>query len=127
MAELGFDEIEIVEIDDDVTPLPSSSPSPAGFLTGLFLGLLGGTVLAMIAAPQSGEETRDMLRAKAREAADRTRDRAEDVSQTVSGTTNDLLERGRSIVEQARARVDASVAEGKDAAELHRSELDNLT
>jgi gas vesicle protein len=81
-------------------------------------------VLAMIAAPQSGEETRDLLRAKAREAVDRTRDTADDISQSVSGTTNDLLERGRSIVERARARVDESIAEGIDAAETHRSELD---
>jgi gas vesicle protein len=126
MAEIDDLEFEIIEEDEAIAPA-APSPSPAGFITGLLLGLLAGTALAMIAAPQSGEETRDLLRAKAREAADRTRDTAEDVSQTVSGTTNDLLERGRSIVEQARARVDASVAEGKDAAELHRSELDNLT
>jgi gas vesicle protein len=78
----------------------------------------------MIAAPQSGEETRDLLRAKAREAADRTRDTADDIAQSVSGTTNDLLDRGRSIVDRARARVDESIAEGIEAAEAHRIELD---
>jgi gas vesicle protein len=119
-----------VIIDPDVASpgVPSAeqpaAATPGGFVAGLFLGLLAGTVLAMIAAPQSGEETRDLLRAKAREAADRTRDTAGDISQSVSGTTNDLLERGRSIVEQARARVDASIAEGIDAAEQHRNELD---
>jgi hypothetical protein len=65
--------------------------------------------------PDGGYSTRDDRR---------TRDTAGDLSQTVSGTANDLLERGRSIVDQARARVDASVAEGIDAAERHRSELD---
>jgi gas vesicle protein len=103
------------------------TPKPGGFVAGVFIGLLAGTVLAMIAAPQSGEETRDLLRAKAREAVDRTRDAADDISQTVSGTTTDLIERGRSIVEQARVRVDASIAEGIEAAEQHRSELDQPT
>jgi gas vesicle protein len=109
--------------DDEAAAAPAS-PTPGGFFAGLCIGLMAGTVLAMIAAPQSGEDTRDLLRAKAREAAERTRDTADDLSQTVSGTANDLLERGRSIVDQARARVDASVAEGIDAAERHRSELD---
>ena len=116
-------ELDDLAVDDDAT----RDPAPAGFFTGLFLGLLAGIVLAMIAAPQSGEETRDLLRTKAREAVERSRDTAGDISHTVSGTTTDLLERGRAVVEQARARVDASVVEGQDAAELHRSELDNLT
>jgi len=101
--------------------------SGGGFVTGLLLGLLGGATLAMIAAPQSGEDTRDILRAKAREAADRTRDVAGDVSETVSGQTNELLERGRLIVERARARVDGAVAEGMDAAEHTRNELQSRT
>lgn len=97
---------------------------PARFATGVFIGLVAGTVFAMIAAPQSGEETRDLLRAKAREAVDRSRDTADDIAQSVSGTTNDLLDRGRSIVDRARARVDESIAEGIEAAEAHRTELD---
>ena len=121
MMDETIDGLDVTPDDDAAEP---AAPAPGGFLTGLFIGLLAGTVLAMIAAPQSGEDTRDLLRAKAREAADRTRDTAGDISQTVSGTTNDLLERGRSIVDQARARVDASIAEGVDAAEQHRNELD---
>jgi gas vesicle protein len=104
-----------------------SSSGGGGFVTGLLLGLLAGATLAMIAAPQSGEDTRDVLRAKAREAADRARDTAGDVTQTVAGKTNELLERGRTIVEQARARVDGAVAEGIDAAEQQRSELESRT
>jgi gas vesicle protein len=98
-----------------------------GFVTGLLLGLLAGATLAMIAAPQSGENTRDLLRAKAREAADKARDTAGDVSTNVSVTATDLLERGRAIVESARARVDGAVAEGKDAAEAQRNELQSRT
>jgi gas vesicle protein len=98
-----------------------------GFVTGLLVGLLAGATLAMIAAPQSGEDTRDAMRAKAREAADRARETAGDVSESLSGQTNELLERGRSIVERARARVDGAVAEGMDAAEQQRNELQSRT
>jgi gas vesicle protein len=104
-----------------------ASGGGGGFITGLMLGLLAGATLAMIAAPQSGEDTRDVLRARAREAADRARDTAGDVSETVAGKTNELLERGRAIVEQARARVDGAVAEGIDAAEQQRNELQSRT
>jgi gas vesicle protein len=122
MMDDAIDGLDVTPVDDVAETPPAAKPG--GFVAGLFIGLLAGTVLAMIAAPQSGEETRDILRAKAREAADRTRDTAGDISQTVSGTTSDLIERGRSIVDQARARVDASIAEGIDAAEHHRNELD---
>jgi len=86
------------------------------FATGLLLGLLAGATLAMIAAPQSGEATRERLRAKAREAADQARETAGGVS-----------ERGRTIVERARARVEGAVAEGIDAAEQQRNELESRT
>jgi gas vesicle protein len=101
--------------------------SGGGFLTGLLLGLLGGAALAMISSPQSGEETRDALSAKVREAAGRVRERAGEVSESVGGQTNELIERGRVIVERARARVDGAVAEGMDAAEQQRKELESRT
>jgi gas vesicle protein len=107
--------------------MAGDAKSGAGFVTGLLLGLLAGATLAMISAPQSGEDTRDILRAKAREAADRARDTAGDVSETLGGQTNELLERGRAIVEGARARVDSAVAYGMDAAEQTRNELQSRT
>jgi gas vesicle protein len=88
-----------------------------GFIVGLAIGALAGAGLAMVLAPQSGEETRDLLRAKAREAGERARDSAGDAS--------DLLARGRRIVEEARARIDGAIAEGKDAAARQRSTLEN--
>jgi len=101
--------------------------SGGGFVTGLLLGLLAGATLAMISAPQSGENTRDLLQAKARAAAERVREGAGDVSESFSGQTNELLERGRVIVERARARVDGAIAEGIGAAEQQRSELQSRT
>jgi gas vesicle protein len=88
-----------------------------GFMAGFAIGALAGAALAMVLAPQSGEDTRDLLYAKAREAGERARDGAEDA--------NDLLERGRRIVAEARARIDGAVAEGKEAAERQRSTLEN--
>ncbi len=101
--------------------------SGGGFFTGLFFGLLAGAVLAIVAAPQSGEDTRDLVRAKIREAADRARDTAGDISDGVTGTTNDLIGRGRTIVDSARARIDGAIVEGIDAAEKQRSQLENET
>jgi gas vesicle protein len=89
----------------------------SGFVTGLAIGALAGVTLAMILAPQSGEDTRDLLYAKAREASERARDSAEDAG--------DLLARGRKIVDEARARIDGAIAEGKDAAERQRTTLEN--
>ena len=88
-----------------------------GFLTGLALGTVAGALLAMILAPQSGEDTRDLLAAKAREAGERARDTA--------GDAGDLLERGRRIVAEAKARLDGAIAEGKDAASRQRSTLED--
>jgi gas vesicle protein len=87
------------------------------FAVGLAIGALAGAGLALILAPQSGEETRDLLRAKAREAGERARDGA--------GDANDLLARGRRIVEEARARIDGAISEGKDAAARQRNTLEN--
>lgn len=89
----------------------------AGFITGLALGMLAGATLAMVLTPQSGEDTRDLLVAKAREAGERARDTA--------GDAGDLLARGRQIVADAKARIDAAVAEGKDAADRQRTTLEN--
>ncbi|BDE08141.1 hypothetical protein WPS_34170 [Vulcanimicrobium alpinum] len=89
----------------------------AGFITGLALGMLAGATLAMVLTPQSGEDTRDLLVAKAREAGERARDTA--------GDAGELLARGRQIVADAKARIDAAVAEGKDAADRQRTTLEN--
>ena len=98
----------------------SGSGGPfGGFAAGLVLGILAGAVLAVVLAPQAGEDTRDLLVAKAREAAERARDTAGDAS--------DLLSRGRRIVEDAKARIDGAVSEGKDAAARQRAILENET
>jgi gas vesicle protein len=89
----------------------------SGFVAGLALGALAGAALAMILAPATGEDTRDLLIAKAREASERARDTA--------GDAGDLLARGRTIVAEAKTRIDGAIAEGKDAASRQRTTLEN--
>lgn len=102
----------------------ASGDRGGGFLTGLLLGGLGGVVLAMLATPQSGEHTRELLLAKARETADRARDAAADAGGTIPAG---LVQRGRSIVEAARSRIDNAISEGRGAAERQRAELEDQT
>jgi gas vesicle protein len=118
----------------DITAPPPVEDSGPGFLTGLLLGGLIGVTIAMIVAPQAGDETREILRAKAREASQSVREAADDLSHSahataegVSASANELLARGKQIVEDARVRFDVAVAEGKDAAAHQRSILENET
>jgi gas vesicle protein len=120
---------------------PAEEPTSAepadgapGFLTGLLLGGLVGVTVAMIVAPQAGDDTRDVLRSKARDASESIREAADDLSKTaqtaaddVTASANDLLARGKHIVDEARARFELAVADGKVAAAQQRSILENET
>ena len=93
-----------------------------------------GVTVAMIVAPQAGDETRDVLRAKARDASESLREAADDLSKSaqtaaegVTASANDLLARGKQIVDEARERFDVAVADGKVAAAQQRSILENET
>jgi gas vesicle protein len=114
--------------------MSDSAAEAPGFLTGLLLGALVGVTIAMIVAPQAGDETREILRAKAREASESVRDAADDLSKSaqsaasdVSASASDLLARGKHIVEEARARLDVAVADGREAAAKQRTILENET
>jgi len=67
-----------------------------GFFTGFVLGAIAGGTVAMLLTQ---EETRDLLVGKAREAGNL----AMDASGDLRGRYADLYERGRTIVENARA------------------------
>lgn len=67
-----------------------------GFLAGFVLGALAGGAVAVLLTQ---EETRDLLVGKAREAGNL----AIDASGDLRGRYADLYERGRTIVENARA------------------------
>ena len=83
------------------------SAASSGFFGGFLLGVIVGGALAMIL---SQEETRDLLVGKAREAGNLAMDASGDLRGRINDVTSqwqegaaDLYERGRSIVENARA------------------------
>jgi gas vesicle protein len=98
---------------------------------GFFAGFLIGAVIGGAAAVfLSQEETRDRLAGKAREAGSFAMDATGDLRGKVGGVTSqwqssvsELYERGRQVVESARANIDAAVAEGQAAADETADEL----
>jgi gas vesicle protein len=66
-----------------------------GFLTGMLVGALGGVIVALLASPRPENPNHEVL-----------------------------LERGRTIVDAARARLDGAITEGRAAAERQRSALE---
>ncbi|MGC1380896.1 MAG: hypothetical protein WA814_07715 [Candidatus Baltobacteraceae bacterium] len=98
-----------------------------GFIAGFLIGAVAGGAAAVLLGQ---EETRDRLASKAREAggfaADATGDlrgRVGDVTSQWQSSVSELYERGRQVVESARANIDAAVAEGVATAEQTHDEL----
>jgi len=98
-----------------------------GFIAGLVIGAVVGGVAAVLLTQ---EETRDRLAGKAREAgrfaSDATGDlrgKVNDVKSQWQSSVSDLYERGRQVVESARANIDAAVAEGQATADATQEEL----
>ncbi len=98
-----------------------------GFFAGFLVGAIVGGAAAVLLTQ---EETRDLLAGKAREASNLAMDKTGDLRGRVSDVTSqwqssvsELYERGRQVVENARASLDAAVAEGQATAEETRDEL----
>jgi len=87
--------------------MSSDNSGGSGFFAGFLLGAIAGGAVAMLLVQ---EETRDLLVGKAREAGNLAMDasgdlrgRLNDVTSQWQGSASDLYERGRAIVENARA------------------------
>ncbi len=99
-----------------------------GFLAGFLVGaIVGGAVAALL----SQEDARDLLVGKAREAGNLAMDasgdlrgRVTDVAAGWQGNAAELYERGKQIVESARANFDAAVDEGTRTADTLREQLE---
>jgi gas vesicle protein len=98
-----------------------------GFFAGLLIGAVAGGFAAVLL---SQDETRDRLAGKAREAGNFAMDATGDLRGKVGDVTSqwqssvsELYERGRQVVESARANLDAAVAEGQAAADETADEL----
>lgn len=98
-----------------------------GFFAGFLIGSIVGGAAAVLLAQ---EETRDLLAGKAREAGNFAKDATDDLRGRVGDVTSqwqssaaDLYERGKQVVDTARAGVDAAIDEGKSTAEQAREDL----
>jgi gas vesicle protein len=100
----------------------------SGFFAGFLIGaVIGGAAAVLL----TQEETRDRLAGKAREAGNMAMDATGDLRGKVGDVTSqwqsnvsELYERGRQVVESARANIDAAVAEGKSSAQATHDELE---
>lgn len=98
-----------------------------GFFAGFLIGaVIGGAAAVLL----TQEETRDRLAGKARDAGNFAmgatgdiRGKVNDVTSQWQSSVSELYERGRQVVESARANIDAAVAEGRTAAEETADEL----
>jgi gas vesicle protein len=99
-----------------------------GFFAGFLIGSVVGGAAAVLLTQ---EETRDRLAGKAREAGSMAMDatgdlrgRVGDVTSQWQSSVSELYERGRQVVESARANIDAAVAEGRSSAQETHDELE---
>jgi gas vesicle protein len=98
-----------------------------GFFAGFLIGAVMGGAAAVLLAQ---EEMRNQVAGKAREAGSFAMGRTGDLRGKVGDVTSqwqsgvsELYERGRQVVENARANIDAAVAEGRAAADETQDEL----
>jgi gas vesicle protein len=98
-----------------------------GFFGGFIIGAVVGGAAALLLTQ---EETRDRLAGKAREAGNFAmgatgdlRGKMSDVTSQWQSSVSELYERGRQVIESARANIDAAVAEGRAAADETADEL----
>jgi len=97
------------------------------FFVGFLIGaVVGGTTAVLLAQ----EETRGRIAGKARDAGnfamDATGDlrgKDSDVTSQWQSSVSELYERGRQVVDSARATIDAARTESKETAEQTRDEL----
>lgn len=98
-----------------------------GFFAGFLLGAIAGGAVAVLL---TREETRDLLVGKAREAGNLAMDasgdlrgRLNDATSQWQGSAAELYERGKTIVENARANIGDAVDEANTSARDVRDDL----
>jgi len=82
-----------------------------GKFTYFLAGLGIGTLIGILFAPRAGEETRELWQARAQEGRDFLKRR----SQELREQAEDVVERGRKVVERQKDNIQAAVEAGKQA------------
>jgi len=100
------------------------------FVLGMVVGAAVGAAVAVLYAPQSGPETREYLKGKAGDLKDATvtavgtaQTRVKDVASNVATSTQQLVDRSRTAVEQKVGAVKAAVEAGQQAFQDKSTEL----
>lgn len=96
-----------------------SQDGRAGFVPGFILGGLVGAAAALLLTPRSGEEARESL-------MDRgivLKEKAGEVATKAMEEADELMARGKTVIEDQRVRFREAVEEGKEAAAERKAEL----
>lgn len=80
-------------------------------LSYFFLGLGLGVAAGILFAPKSGSETRDFIKTKGGEGTDYMKRRGADIK----GSANDLVDRGRTLLNRQKDQLSQAVEAGKQA------------
>ena len=94
-----------------------------GILLAFFLGGVIGSLLGLLFAPMTGRETRERIRDASTDVKERTINTAQRAREAASETVTDLVDKGRSRVDEATEGVKAAVEAGKTAFVEKKSEL----
>ncbi|TAK27727.1 MAG: YtxH domain-containing protein [Chloroflexota bacterium] len=97
----------------------SEARTGGGFLAGIVIGGLLGAGIALLLAPKSGQETRDELMDRSVE----LRERASELAARAWGDVDELVSRGRSVVEDTTATFRDAYSQGTQAAAEQAEEL----
>jgi gas vesicle protein len=95
--------------------------SVASILLGVGVGALIGVAAAILFAPQSGSETRQDLG----ELPAKVKERTDEMIAELKQNLDDLSAKSRELVDSTRARVDAAIQAGKEAAQEKKQELES--
>lgn len=99
---------------------PDQGGRGGGFFAGFIVGALAGGIVAYL---MTQEDARDLIVGKAREAGNYAMDATGDLR----SKANDLYERGKNVVENARSNINAAVDEGQTSADQIRDDLSRQT
>lgn len=80
-------------------------------LSYFFLGMGLGVAAGLLFAPKSGPETRELIKSKAGEGSEYLKQRSADIK----SSANDLVDRGRSLLNKQKDQLNQAVEAGKQA------------
>lgn len=84
-------------------------------LANFLLGVAVGVGVGLLFAPKSGEETREILKNKADEGKEYLKKQTADLRESAGATANDLMEKGRGVINRQRDNLNDAIEAGRQA------------